>query len=105
MQVMNFFLQSAIGSLKRQTLSWHILITASERKGCSGAARCCVELIANNEKYLKGQILLLLSWCFGKGAAETRKLLTPATFPSALLSVFKLCKVCGRASGQHLLGN
>ena len=81
-QVTNFFLQWATDSLKRQTLSWHILIrTASERRGCSGAAGCCVGLVANNEKHLQGQILLLLSRSLRKGAVETRRAAQTSSIP------------------------
>lgn len=84
---MNFFQQWAVGSVKQQTLSQHILMrTASEKRRCSAAASCCGKLVGNQEKYLEGQ-KTAASWHLGRGAAKTRR----AAQPSSIHPSFAFC--------------
>lgn len=112
-QVTNLFLRWAVGSLKWQTLSWHVLgRTAAEAGGCRGAARCCVGLIVSNKKYLQGQIVLILSWYLRNGAVETRRAARPSSTPLSFVFCLRALRilwesiwaVSGRELGRDACG-
>lgn len=60
-------------------------------------------LIVNNENYLQGQILLLLSQCLGKGAVETRRAAQPSNIPLSFVFCLQALRSLWRASEQHLM--